>query len=490
MAKRPDVKVQFDGDTSGLKKSVVRAEGLVRGLGQRIKGIFSGASAAFGIGGAAAGILGGTALSQFGQLIQDLDNIGKAAQGLNTTVEALDQLRFAVSQTSTITEDQFNTVLQRLNKHIGQAVRGSKASKDIFRELGLDLEYISNLQSDQAFLEVAEAIAAIEDPFKRASLAQKLFEDNWRSLLPTLEAGEQTLKNLMHRAAEFGGPTTEAANAAAKFNDSIGQLSKSLSGLAIRGATPAIKFLNEFLENIGLAARPGGEIDSLNLQIEQLQRHISTLTGERGGVTGWIGELVGGTNIGEDAIAELNKQLDELIKKRDKLESQRTPSAVGIEPGESRETQKETEKELRTTKDEAKTKREKVELESRELENLTEREERLRALDESVNRTSEALLKFRQGLITQAELAEAMGLDVNPSLKQTGASGTASNLSGPRTRSGGPILDAEGMAEELEYAIRNRTYRIHIEANVTPTLEQVLQTQQSVETLSHQVGGN
>ncbi len=492
MAKRPDVTVKFDGDATGLRKTITRAEKGLRGFGQRVRGALSGFGAAFGIGGAAAGILGGGAAAQFGQFINDLDRLGKTAQGLNTTVEGLTQLQFAVSQTSTVTEDQLNTSLQRLIKHIGQAQRGVKESQKLFRELGLDWQYLASLQADQAFLEVAGAISAIADPFARASLAQKLFEDNWRTLLPALEAGEQQLRDLTARAAELGGPTTEAALAAAKFNDSIGQLNKSLSGLAVKGGIPIIDFLNEFLENTGAAARPGGALDSLNFQIEALQRHINTLTGERGGITGFLGGLVGGTNLGEDAIEKLNKQLDELIKKRDRLAKQQRPSAAEITNEELEQRRAEPEKQkAETEKKEAEIKKEKVKAEEQELGNLTEREEKLRALDESVNRTTEALMKFQQGLITQAELAEAMGLDVSPALKQRGASGTASNLSGPRTASGGPLplVDAEGVAQELEYAITQRTYRINIEADVTPTLAATLQTQESVETLADQVGG-
>lgn len=315
MAKRDDIVIGFGGDDSRFRKVARRVSTTAQGLSESFRHLGSSIASVFGVG---VGVAGGGITAAIANMTRELDELGKTAEGLNTTVEGLHALRFAVSQTSTVTDQEFNNVLQRMVKHIGQANRGAKESQKLFAELGLSWEYLAGLDSDDAFLEVADAIASIDDSYKQASIAQKLFEDNWRRILPTLRTSREELAGLVGQAREMGGPTTEAAQAAADFNDAIGRLNQTMQAATFEYGPAVIDFLNELIAKVTGSTGATTAIGKLDEELNKLYDQRNKLLGQGNWLTNFV---LGFTSQAEKqkAFDSINNQIQDLIEQRKQL---------------------------------------------------------------------------------------------------------------------------------------------------------------------------
>lgn len=315
MPKREDIIIKFGGDDKGFRKVAKR----VHGVGSELSGAFrrfgADIASAFGVG---AGIAGGGIVAAVAQMTQQLDDLGKTAEGLNTTVESLYALRYAVSQTSTATEQQLDTSLQKLIKHIGQAARGVKESQKLFVELGLSWEYLASLDTATAFIEVNEAIAAIDNSFTQASVAQKLYEDNWRRLLPTIRTSREEMEALTAQAQAMGGPTTEAAKAAADLNDSIGRLNKSMEGTALEYGPAVIDWVNGFIAVLSGTAGAVTAVDKLDESLNKLYDAQRRLNGEGSTLQNFLNLFLTDAERAS-ALASVNEQIQVLVEERKQL---------------------------------------------------------------------------------------------------------------------------------------------------------------------------
>lgn len=409
LGKRDDVVIRYGGDATGFQKATRKVSKAASGIKKTFSGVGSSIAGAFGIG---TGVAAGGIVASLAKLTQDLNALGKTAQSLNVTVESLSALRFAISQTSTLTDQQLNLTLQKLVKHVGQANRGLKSSQDLFKEMGLDVEYLAGLKSDQVFLEIADAIKRIPNAYDQASLAQKLFEDNWRAIIPTLQEGREGLEGLMNQAIAMGVPTNEAAEAAANLEDSIGRLNQAMSGMATTYGPPVIEFLSHYIEVVTESTGATDKIGQLTDQINLMYQEIEQVQGK-----GFIGSLVRFTKTDEQVakkVKELSSELGDLIKQRQILIDQKAASptkdladVTGIDLG--------------TGGEKAKPKK------GGKGKSLVEETTDWR--DKTVEEIGKALNEFREGKITATQLGERAGLQAPGTAEATakGAYGTQSN---------------------------------------------------------------
>ena len=245
----------------------------VKGLGTSVATLARGFASVFSL--AAIGGITGVAAS-LGQVTRELDKLAKTSRSLNTTVEAFSELQFIIGQTTDLTEQQFTTALQRLVKQIGKAQEEGGKLAETFEGLGLDLTELTELQGDQAFLAVAEALGRIDNEYEQAAIAQKLFEEGWRGVLGIVKAGPAAIDALREQYRKLGGPTQEAAEAAEQFNDQLDTLSKQIDALQFKAAPPVLKFLSQVLTGAGFGPAKtelrevGDELARVQVEIERL----------------------------------------------------------------------------------------------------------------------------------------------------------------------------------------------------------------------------
>ena len=251
MAVQTTVQIRGEDKTAAAFRSVNnRAKNLERS--------FSGLSASVsGLATSFAGMLGVGALGAFSKdMLQLGDRLQKVSLQLGVTVEELEILQFAASQ-SGVSTDQLNTALQKFTRNVGEAEQGTAAQKEAFEALGVSIsDSEGNLKgTSELFAEVAQSISGIESPAQKAAIATDLFGRAGIELLPLLNAGASGITSYGQSLRDAGGIIgTDAANAFSAFNDTLDKLSRSFKGSfapILMAVIPGLTVLAENLDHIG-----------------------------------------------------------------------------------------------------------------------------------------------------------------------------------------------------------------------------------------------
>lgn len=187
--------------------------------------------------------LGGVAV--FRQL-ERLDEIGKTAERLGLTTQALSRLQFAGEQTG-VEVNTLNMALQRMTRRVAEAAAGTGEAKDAIKELGLDAAALNAMGPAKAFAEISKAMEGVTGSGDKVRLAMKLFDSEGVRLVNTLNLGAKGLAEMSAKSDELGNTIDgKTAKAAAEFNDAINELKTALGGTVkelVTALLPALKGL-------------------------------------------------------------------------------------------------------------------------------------------------------------------------------------------------------------------------------------------------------
>lgn len=211
-----------------------------------------------GVGSALSDVLGKVALvggvvaaavSGLFKLVDGFDELGDKAEAIGVSVDFLAQMRYAAERSGASVE-QLDAGLQAFSKSLGQARAGTgrmagfleKVSPALLRQLK------AAKSNEAAFDLLAGAMAKLEDPAKRAALAQATVGD--AELGPLFKKGPKGIKELRDRYLELAGSQQGAADQAGEVDDSLKDLKASTDGIKaalVEGLSPALKQLVEEL---------------------------------------------------------------------------------------------------------------------------------------------------------------------------------------------------------------------------------------------------
>jgi len=211
--------VELFADDSKLVRGLRRAQKKLKAFGQSIRNM--GLKIA-GLGAAVLAPMLGAAKA-FGSMG---DQVAKMAKRTGLSVEALSELRFAASQTGTSLE-AMETGFRRMQRSIYDAGRGLSTQTDALADLGLEYKELAGLSPEDQFKFLAEAISRVEDPTRKAALAQALFGRAGTQLLPMMASGAKGIETLQKEARRLGlTMSSEDAAAAEDFTDALDKLWK------------------------------------------------------------------------------------------------------------------------------------------------------------------------------------------------------------------------------------------------------------------------
>lgn len=159
------------------------------------------------------------------------DEIQKMGKRTGFSTEALSELSHAADLSGS-SIGSVEKGVKRMQKMLFDAEKGLSTSKDALAALNLSYEDLQNLSPEEQFSKLSDAIADIEDPSRRAALAQEVFGKAGTELLPMFAEGSEGLANMRQEAHDLGLVfDQDAADASAKFNDDLDRLKKGFGGV-------------------------------------------------------------------------------------------------------------------------------------------------------------------------------------------------------------------------------------------------------------------
>lgn len=184
------------------------------------------------------------------------DAIDKMSIRTGIGTAALSELGYAAEATDASLTD-FATGVRNMQKTLTDAANGSKSARADLALLGLTVDDLAGMDVEGQFEEIADAIAKITDPAKRASAAMAVFGKNGVQLLPMLAQGRSGIEALRREARELGLSIDPAdARAAADLGDAWAKVKASVAGatFSIGGAlAPALTRALDSVRSITVA---------------------------------------------------------------------------------------------------------------------------------------------------------------------------------------------------------------------------------------------
>lgn len=187
---------------------------------------------------------------------ESCDQFDKMAIKSGIAVKTLSQLSYAANMSGVSTE-QFGSNILKLNQQIAAAANGNKAAQLAFKRAGVSIrDSAGKLKTaDQVMLEMSNTFKKMPEGIYKSDLAMAVFGKSGADMIPFLQGGSESIKDLMNQADELGMTfSNEEAAAGAEFCDSLDLLKKSAKGLTntigkqlIPIITPLIKSLSSWI---------------------------------------------------------------------------------------------------------------------------------------------------------------------------------------------------------------------------------------------------
>lgn len=227
------------------------------------------------------------------KIAETIDELGKTSQRLGLTTEALAGLRHAANQTGVET-NTLDMALQRMVRRVAQAASGTGEAQEALERLGISARKLTELEADQQFAAIADAMKNVKGQSEKVAIAFKLFDSEGVKLVNTLDLGSKGLTAMQIEAEKLGlAVSGEEAERMAKFNDELDRLSKLIGGfkqnLVIDISQPAV----ESIEGLRLLIADIKAVTGYSGRLSSLPNELFKQTPSGRAVEALIG---GGTN--------------------------------------------------------------------------------------------------------------------------------------------------------------------------------------------------
>jgi len=204
-----------------LTKGLLRAQAQLKAFGAGASKIGVGM---VGIGAAVAGPLA-LATKSF---ISQGDQVQKMAIRTGLAAEAVSELGYAAEQSGSNIETLEKGV-RKMQQSITDAGRGLSTAVDGLEEMGLSADQLEGKSVEEQLNLIADGIASIDDPTRRAAAAMKILGRAGTQLIPLMEGGAAGMAELRDQARALGLTISgEAADNAAKLGDEVNDLRRVL----------------------------------------------------------------------------------------------------------------------------------------------------------------------------------------------------------------------------------------------------------------------
>lgn len=199
--------VELGVDSSALAKGLNAAASRLKAFGAGISNIGKGLMAA-GTAVTAPLTLMAKSFADGGSRILEM------SKRTGVSVEALSALGYA-AQRSGADMDSLEAGLRKMQRSIVSAASGSQTAQETFSLLGLDINKLAQMNPEEQFKSIADALAGITDPTLRAAMAMQVLGRGGTALLPMMEQGAAGIEMMEEKAKALGlVSTTQGAQSA------------------------------------------------------------------------------------------------------------------------------------------------------------------------------------------------------------------------------------------------------------------------------------
>lgn len=298
------------------------------GLRSMLSGLFTGLSLVAFVG-------------QIKSAVNAMDEAGKSAQKVGTSVEKFSALTFAASQ-SDVSVESLEKSLIKLNKSLDDAQGGTGSAAEAFKRLDIDPAKFKD--PADALVVLADRFSKMPDGVNKTALALDIFGKAGADMIPLLNQGSDGIRELTEEARKLGVVfTEEAAAAAEQFNDNLDRLSTASKGFNAQLARELVGPLTQVTNAMTEAAKSGGLLEAawvglgglgaalFTNELETLEQRLRRLRDE-------FDDATTGLFTNQDRADEISKQIKEterLIEaereafRKRREESKKTQEALG-----------------------------------------------------------------------------------------------------------------------------------------------------------------
>jgi hypothetical protein len=232
-----------------MQRSARRTAAFKKSIGNTTKALIP-----FNLGLAA---IGATSVYFVKRQMANIDALGKTADKLGTTTEALAGYRHA-AELSGVASNTADMALQRMTRRLAEAAQGTGEAKAALKELGLDAKRLAGMGPTKAFADIAEKMKGVKNQADRVRLSFKLFDSEGVALVNTLKLGKVGLADAAAEAEKLGIAISRVdAAKVEKANDAFTKMAGAFKGF---GNT----IVTNFAEPLAKAAKAMESIISLS----------------------------------------------------------------------------------------------------------------------------------------------------------------------------------------------------------------------------------
>ena len=193
---------KFKADGTGYTRGLNKMRVETRQFSASVKGLLAGAFGAAAI----------------RELANEMVEVGRAAKRLGVGVESFQKLAYAAKQAGVDTE-RMADAMKDLDVKLQDGIINGGSFAELVQEMGLDMDKLSRMNTDERFLAFADAIKEAGGSLSRFGADE--FGDAMFELLPLLELGSKRIKELADGFEGFTATDIKAVTEASKDLDSI-----------------------------------------------------------------------------------------------------------------------------------------------------------------------------------------------------------------------------------------------------------------------------
>jgi len=137
------------------------------------------------------------------QVTSKLDDIGKTADQIGITTDALQLLR-ATAESAGVAQSDLDKSVEKLGKGLAEAAMGIGTAKDALKTLNLDASDLIDLGLDGAMGKIADEINKLPSPMEKTAVAMQLFGRSGAPMINLLREGSEGMARMQKEARALG----------------------------------------------------------------------------------------------------------------------------------------------------------------------------------------------------------------------------------------------------------------------------------------------